>query len=513
MKKTIHLGTVLVLFLAFAPAIRAAESARVVQYSEPDIITIHTKVRFSTLIVLPSNEEILDFTTGDKDFWVINGVHNLCYVHPAQTDIETNLNLVTASGHIYSFLLKEISDNPNEQPDLKVFVVPKAGTNLSGIEGNVSYVRASEVAVYRREAQDARAQVAQVIRKAQASIQKATTQFRESYPAQLRFDYTYKSKTTRPPFSVTAIYHDSKFTYIKCDVQEKPTIYEVKDGKASLVNFDLDNGVYIIPEIVDSGYLAIGKKKARFERQIGSPEGYPPNVGPRGSTHPTAPTDAQQSATAPETIDHNPNVASAGELNSSTGKMHVLFEGTIIPTVLMNRLNGSFSGPVDCLVTEDVYSHDREHVLIPAGTKVLGEARKVSAFGQERLAVFFHRLIMPDGYSVSLDQFKGLDQEGATALHDKVNNHYARIFGASLAVGILGGIGESGTGNVFTASPLDNARAGFGESMATSGERILDHFLNILPTITIREGTRVNVYLSNDLLLPDYNNHNMPPDL
>ncbi len=80
-------------------------------------------------------------------------------------------------------------------------------------------------------------------------------------------------------------------------------------------------------------------------------------------------------------------------------------------------------------------------------------------------------------------------------------------------MGILGGIGESGTGNVFTASPLDNARAGFGESMATSGERILDHFLNILPTITIREGTRVNVYLSNDLRLPDYNDHTMPPDL
>jgi type IV secretion system protein VirB10 len=193
--------------------------------------------------------------------------------------------------------------------------------------------------------------------------------------------------------------------------------------------------------------------------------------------------------------------------------MHILFEGTIIPTILMNRLNGSLSGPVDCLVTEDIYSHDRQHVLIPAGTKVLGEAEKVSAFGQERLAVFFHRLIMPDGYSASLDRFKGLDQEGATALHDKVNNHYARIFGASLAVGILGGIGETGTGNIFTESALDQARAGFGASMAASGERILDRFLNILPTITIREGTRVNVYLSNDLLLPDYSHHTMPLDL
>jgi len=267
MRKTIRLSAVLCFCIASAYSGNAAESARIVHYSESDIITIHTKVRFSTLIVLPANEEILDFTTGDKDFWVINGVHNLCYVHPAQTGIETDLNLVTASGHIYSFLLKEISGNPNEQPDLKVFIVPKSGANLAGIEGQVSYVRASEAAFYRREAEAARTQAAQAMQKAQASIRAATTEFRENYPAQLHFDYTFKKKAKRPPFSVTAIYHDNRFTYIKCDAQEKPTIYEIKDGKPSLVNFDLVNGVYIIPEVVDKGYLAIGKKKARFERK------------------------------------------------------------------------------------------------------------------------------------------------------------------------------------------------------------------------------------------------------
>ena len=143
----------------------------------------------------------------------------------------------------------------------------------------------------------------------------------------------------------------------------------------------------------------------------------------------------------------------------------------------------------------------------------VGEAQKVNTFGQGRLAVFFHRLIMPDGFSVSLDQFKGLDQVGATALHDKVNNHYAKIFGASMAVGILGGVAQAGTGDVFTQSTVDRARVGFGEGMAMSGERILDRFLNILPTITIREGTRVKVYLSNDLLLPDYAQHTMRGDL
>ena len=203
----------------------------------------------------------------------------------------------------------------------------------------------------------------------------------------------------------------------------------------------------------------------------------------------------------------------AGALDQSQGNKYVLFEGTVIETALMNRLDGSFAGPVMCLVSSDVYSHDRQHVLIPAGTKVLGEAQKVNAFGQDRLAVFFHRLVMPDGDSESLDQFKGLDQQGATALHDKVNNHYFKIFGASLAVGILGGISQVGTGSVLTASAIDQARQGLGEGLAMSGERILDRFLNLMPTITIREGARVKIYLSNDLLLPDYANHTMPADM
>src|SRR6516162_10981361 len=104
-------------------ALRAGDGARLIRYSQTDVVPIHAKVRFSTLIVLPADEEILDFTTGDKEFWIINGAHNLCYLHPAQTGIRSNLNLVTAGGHVYSFLLTEVSAQPNVEADLKVFVV------------------------------------------------------------------------------------------------------------------------------------------------------------------------------------------------------------------------------------------------------------------------------------------------------------------------------------------------------------------------------------------------------
>jgi type IV secretion system protein TrbI len=205
--------------------------------------------------------------------------------------------------------------------------------------------------------------------------------------------------------------------------------------------------------------------------------------------------------------------ASTGAANTAVGKTYVLFEGTILETVLLNRLDGAFSGPIECLVASDVYSLDRQHVLIPSGSKVLGETRKVDAFGQARLAVVFHRLLMPDGYSVSLDQFKGLNQAGDTGLRDQVNNHYLRIFGASLAIGVLGAVAEAGTGGILTQSGTDRFREGFGQNTARSAEQILDRFLNLLPTITIREGHRVKVYLSGDLALPDVHHHNLPADL
>ena len=209
----------------------------------------------------------------------------------------------------------------------------------------------------------------------------------------------------------------------------------------------------------------------------------------------------------------NPSPRRQAHRPTATGKTYVLFEGTILETVLINRLDGQFSAPVECLVTSDVYSHDRQHLLIPAGSKVLGETRKVESFGQTRLAVFFHRLLMPDGYSASLDRFQGLNQIGDAGLRDQVNNHYLRIFGVSLAIGAIGAVAQGGSSGALTASGSDLMRQGFAQSTAQSSAQILDKFLNVLPTITIREGHRVKVYLSGDLALPDYLNHTMPSNL
>ena len=254
------------LALGLAPQLYAEpEGARVVKYAKEDVVPVHAKLRFSTLIVLPDDEEILDFTTGDREFWIINGAHNLCYVHPAQPGIRSNLNLITASGHIYSFLLAEISGDPNAEPDLKLFVERKEGSATNAaLRG---YVRAADAEAYKKELEAARTQAADQVRAAQEHATEEINRFRSSYATKLQFDYAFDPKLSREPFLLTAIYHDETFTYIRCAAGEKPSLYEIKDGKANLVPFQVENGVYIVPKLMNSGYLAVGKKKLNFTRQ------------------------------------------------------------------------------------------------------------------------------------------------------------------------------------------------------------------------------------------------------
>ncbi len=244
-----------------SPAHAATEpTARVVKYAKEDIVPVHAKLRFSTLIVLPADEEILDFTTGDKEFWIINGTHNLCYIHPAQVGIRSNLNLITAAGHVFSFLLIEISNQPSVEPDLKLFIEPKEGSGIAANSGLRGYVSAGEAQAYKKELETLRSETAAQIQAAEGHVADQLNQFRSGYAAKLQFDYPLDAKAAREPFLVTAIYHDDAFTYIRCGAREKPALYEIKDAKPNLISFQVENGVYIAPKIIDAGYLAIGKK-------------------------------------------------------------------------------------------------------------------------------------------------------------------------------------------------------------------------------------------------------------
>lgn len=231
---------------------RAVTEARTIKYAAKDIVRITTRPRFTTLILLPPQERILDFVIGDRDAWVLEGTQNFAYLKPTKAGLETSLNLVAASGNIYTF---HCTSADTTQPDLKIFVESTDEKLLSAASGDPRLVPASDVDQLREAA-------ALEVKTAQEQ----SNQFRTQYPVHaLKFDYKFKKD--KKPFRISAIYHDDRLTYIHSDATEKPSFYEVKDGQPTLVNYTLQDGVYVIDHIVDKGYLSLGKHKTTFKRQ------------------------------------------------------------------------------------------------------------------------------------------------------------------------------------------------------------------------------------------------------
>ena len=171
-----------------------------------------------------------------------------------------------------------------------------------------------------------------------------------------------------------------------------------------------------------------------------------------------------------------------------------IHEGTFLEAVLVTQLSGEFPGPVLAMVSAPLYSADRQRVLIPRGARVVGTASAVQNRDQSRLAVSFHRLLLPDGSWIDLE-FTGLNPVGETALRDQVNRHYLSTFAAAGAVGALSGLTLAG------ASPY-GLQAGVGQGLGGSATSMLDRYLNRMPEITIRAGHRLRIWLTSDLLIP-----------
>ncbi len=241
--------------LAFTSAVAVAQdaSARTVQYHSQDIVPIHAKLKYTTLIEVPPTEKIMEAATGDKDFWVVDVVGNFCFVHPAKAGISSNLNLITDKGNIYSFTLQDVSGT-SEVPDLKVLIVPADRSSIVASSGPAQYVPAAQL-------EQSKQQLAAL----QSHVEQAVDAYKSAYPLQLKFDYTYKANEA--PFNIQSIYHDDRFTYIKTNAPEKFSVYEMKDGKPNLINYDLRDGTYIIPKVMDSGYVELGKKRMEFSRK------------------------------------------------------------------------------------------------------------------------------------------------------------------------------------------------------------------------------------------------------
>ena len=222
------------------------------------------------------------------------------------------------------------------------------------------------------------------------------------------------------------------------------------------------------------------------------------------SGHPSSKEPAAQNAKNDPMASYN--------FDNYQGQLYRVFEGTVLEGVVTNHIDGGLSGPILVMLTTDYYSHDHQQLLMPQGTRLIGTVQSVGNAQQRKMFVTFHRAVCPDGFSLDFDKYVGLDQIGTTGLATKIDHGYLMAFGAAAAIGGLGGLAQIGNnGSVFT--PSTEIRNGISEQTSAEGEQVLNHFLNRLPVITLKEGSRARIYIGRDIVIPSYAEHRVDSTL
>jgi len=256
-------------------------------------------------------------------------------------------------------------------------------------------------------------------------------------------------------------------------------------------------------DAIDSDTVAID-----FERT--SPAVMP--VAAKGTAATAAGGAASSKPVTTAKADAQKNPLAGYDFDTYDGRLYRVFEGTVLEGVVTNHIDGGFSGPIMVSLTTDLYSHDHQQLLLPQGTRLLGDVQSVGNAQQRKMFVTFHRAICPDGFSLEFAKYIGLDQIGTTGLATKVDHGYLQAFAAAAAIGGLGGLAQIGNGG-SVLDPSVQIRNGISEQSAVEGEQVLNHFLNRLPIITLKEGSRARVYVGTDLLIPAYAAHRVDPTL
>jgi type IV secretory pathway VirB9-like protein len=255
-------------FAAIEPHHLEPAAPRTVTVSEADAPpAIRAGLLQSTLIMLPAEEKVANVFAGDTVDWVFDGGHvasRFISVKPKVANTTTDIHIVSDHGNEYTLQLREVSSDPDGHFDSKVFIVPGDKAAKDRLTELPVFVPAAEL---ERAKQEAAAAKAAQIAELKAEDTKAET-YRSQYPGRLHFDYVWDAKKGNA-LGIEQIWHDDKFTYLRGHFQETPALYETKDGKGSLINFDFNNGLYTVPKELDNGYLAIGKKKVEFHRVEG----------------------------------------------------------------------------------------------------------------------------------------------------------------------------------------------------------------------------------------------------
>ena len=262
----IHLALASASSFALGPAHPLSPSApRTVTVSESQTPpVIRAGLLQSTLIVLPAEEKVANVFAGDTVDWVFDGGHvasRFISVKPKTANGSTDIHIVSDHGNEYTLQLREISDDADAHYDSKVLLEPGDKTAKEKLTQLPVFVPAADLDKAKQDA--AAAQAAQTATLKAEQTKEVT--YRSQYPSSLHFDYVWDEKKGKE-LGLQQIWHDDKFTYLRGQFQETPALYEVKEKKPSLINFDFANGLYAVPKQLDNGYLSIGKQKVEFHR-------------------------------------------------------------------------------------------------------------------------------------------------------------------------------------------------------------------------------------------------------
>lgn len=187
----------------------------------------------------------------------------------------------------------------------------------------------------------------------------------------------------------------------------------------------------------------------------------------------------------------------------SPASPYVLQAGALIPAALITGLRSDAAGLAIAQVTQDVHdSLTGQHLLIPAGSKLIGEYGTQTPDGQQRLGVAWTRLTLPNGLALVLDKLPAADSQGMAGLQDKVDRHLGRVWSAAALSTVLS-IGAEG--GASSDDDLTRAiRRGVGSAVSDVGQQAVGRSLDLSPTLTIRPGTSLRVLLTRDLVLEPY---------
>ena len=179
----------------------------------------------------------------------------------------------------------------------------------------------------------------------------------------------------------------------------------------------------------------------------------------------------------------------------------MLHQGKVIPAVLGRAINSDLPGRLTAYTTLDIYdSLGKGQLLIPKGSVLDGQYDSDVKVGQARILFAFERLILPDGTSFDLPPAPGSDLRGAAGLDGDVNNHFFKMFASSFFIAVLADQTTTPTGtNIGSQGAIKGAA---GEVLVDVSKTILDRNKVIPPTITVKQGVRINVEVVSDMVFP-----------